>query len=134
MDRSLPTLVNVTMPAPSSPQPASAVPVDWTEQLPARTDISLAQPRWLSSSRVQAGLLILAPMLLLLFARYFVSPTDPDYWWHVRTGQYIVETGTLPRADIYSYTVPGRPWVTHEWLTEILLYVVQQRLGYVGNV
>ncbi|HEX6655663.1 MAG TPA: hypothetical protein VF153_05565, partial [Candidatus Limnocylindria bacterium] len=62
------------------------------------------------------------------------AATDPDYWWHVRTGQYIVETGTLPRVDMYSYTVPNRPWVTHEWLTEVLLYSVQLRFGYVGNV
>jgi hypothetical protein len=73
-------------------------------------------------------------MLLLLSARYFFLRTDSDYWWHLRTGQEIAETGTLPRVDIYSHTVPDHAWVTHEWLTELLLYVVQQRFGYVGNV
>jgi len=64
----------------------------------------------------------------------FSLATDPDYWWHVRTGQYIYETATLPRVDIYSHTAVGQPWVTHEWLTELLLYVVYRQFGYVGNV
>jgi hypothetical protein len=134
IDRSLSTLVTVAEPGASSPGQAPAARADQAERLPTVSAAALPRPTWLSRSRVQAGLLILAPMLLLLFARYFVASTDPDYWWHVRTGQYIVENGTLPRVDIYSYTVPDRPWVTHEWLAEVLLYVVQQRFGYVGNV
>jgi hypothetical protein len=70
----------------------------------------------------------------MMCLRSFFIPTDSDYWWHVRTGQQIVETGALPRMDDYSYTVAGRAWVAHEWLTELLLYLVQQQLGYVGNV
>ncbi|MBI4491276.1 MAG: hypothetical protein HY690_00580 [Chloroflexi bacterium] len=82
---------------------------------------------------VRAALLV-APLLFLVFYNHFFANTDPDYWWHVRTGQYIYETGTLPRQDLYSYTAVGHPWVTHEWLTELLFYVVQQQMGYVGNV
>jgi hypothetical protein len=73
-------------------------------------------------------------MLAIVGARYGFVGTDPDYWWHVKTGQFIAETGTLPRVDIFSYTVAGQPWVTHEWLTQLLLYLVQERFGYVGNV
>jgi hypothetical protein len=83
---------------------------------------------------VRAVLLLLAPLLVFIFARYFTVPTDPDYWWHVRTGQEIVESGSLPRFDIYSHTAAGQPWVTHEWLTELVFYRVQQSVGYVGNV
>src|SRR5207248_6583150 len=50
------------------------------------------------------------------------------------TGQEIVETGMLPRVDRYSFTVADTPWVTHEWLTEVLFYLVQQRFGYAGDV
>jgi hypothetical protein len=87
-----------------------------------------------SSSWLRVGLLLLAPLLLLIFVRYIVAPTDSDYWWHIRTGQYIVETGTVPRSDFFSYTVSGQTWVTHEWLTEVGMYFVQEHLGYVGNV
>ena len=51
----------------------------------------------------------------------------------MRTGQYIVETRSVPRVDLYSYTVAGHPWVSQEWLTEVLMHLVAVRLGYVGN-
>ncbi|MCX7840269.1 MAG: hypothetical protein N2559_12580, partial [Anaerolineae bacterium] len=48
--------------------------------------------------------------------------SDPDFWWHLRTGQYIVETRAIPHTDPFSLTRAGHTWVTHEWLTEVLLY------------
>jgi hypothetical protein len=29
--------------------------------------------------------------------------TDPDYWWHLRTGHLIVDTG-VPHTDPFSFT------------------------------
>src|SRR5262245_8390900 len=87
-----------------------------------------------SRTRLQTVLFLLAPMLTLIFVMYLIPHTDSDYWWHVRTGQYIWETGTLPRFDPFSYTAPDHPWVTHEWLTELIFYGVQSQFGYVGNV
>ncbi len=50
-----------------------------------------------------------------------VSPeADPDFWWHVRTGRYILEHG-LPGHDLYTYTVSDHVWVDHEWLSEALM-------------
>ena len=57
---------------------------------------------------------------------------DPDYFWHLRTGQYIFEQHALPAGDIFSYTNLGKPWVLHEWLSEILLYCIHTLLGPLG--
>ena len=73
-------------------------------------------------------------MLLLVATWPALAPTDPDYWWHVRTGQLIAETGAVPSADPYSFTAAGQPWVAHEWLSELLFYAVQHAVGYAGNV
>ncbi len=86
-----------------------------------------------SATRLRA-LVLLAPLLFLVICQPFTTPTDPDYWWHVRTGQLIAETGTIPRTDPFSYTAAGQPWVTHEWGTELLFYVVSHALGYAGLV
>jgi hypothetical protein len=91
-------------------------------------------PAGLAGLDLRAALFLLAPLLLCIVARCFSAPTDSDYWWHVRTGQEIVESGSLPRVDIYSHTVARRPWVAHEWLTEVVFYRAQQTVGYVGNV
>ena len=60
--------------------------------------------------------------------------TDPDFWWHLRTGKFIVETRGVPHADIFSSTFAGREWVAHEWLSEVLMYAVRQAFGYAGLV
>ncbi|MDX6270674.1 MAG: hypothetical protein QOD28_1897 [Acidobacteriota bacterium] len=60
--------------------------------------------------------------------------TDPDFWWHLRTGQLIFETRVIPHADIFSFTAQGREWVTHEWLAEVLIYVVYKWTGWGGLV
>jgi hypothetical protein len=78
--------------------------------------------------------LLVAPILALVAAWPVLAPTDPDYWWHARTGQLIVESGSVPTTDPYSFTAAGQPWVAHEWLTEVLFYAVQHQFGYLGNV
>ncbi len=66
-------------------------------------------------------------LVLLLFAlaaaMSVATTTDPDLWWHLRTGQVIVEDG-IPSVDIFSYTVDGTDWVTHEWGSQVLMWAL----------
>jgi hypothetical protein len=69
---------------------------------------------------------------VFVFAFLFASRplSDGDFWWHLKTGEYIVRNRSIPRVDFYSFTVPGKPWVAHEWLSEVLFYVVYSRAGF----
>ncbi len=64
----------------------------------------------------------------ILFIALFVMATreiaDPDFWWHLRAGQVIFETASVPHVDIFSFTRAGQPWVAHEWLSELLIYLI----------
>src|SRR4030042_4468276 len=75
---------------------------------------------------------------LLVYAIFAAWPliqfTDPDFWWHLRTGQLIVDTGSIPKADPFSYTAAGSPWIAHEWLSDLLIYGIESNVGYWGNV
>jgi hypothetical protein len=73
-------------------------------------------------------------LLLCLFVMATRPIVDPDFWWHLRTGQYIVETGAIPRQDIFSYALHGQPWITHEWLTEVILYAIYVVFGQGGLI
>jgi len=75
-----------------------------------------------------------AVLLLCLFAMAVRPITDPDFWWHLRTGQLIWESKSIPRQDVFSYTVAGQPWITHEWLTEVILYAVYAFAGQGGLI
>ncbi len=74
-------------------------------------------------------LIALALLGLCLFANKII---DADIWWHLRTGQYIVETRTIPGADMYSYTAGGNRWIDLHWLFQVILYVVYSALGSYG--
>ena len=45
---------------------------------------------------------------------------DGDTFWHIRTGQWILDHAQFPVVDFYSYTAAGRRWISGEWLSEIL--------------
>ena len=57
---------------------------------------------------------------------------DPDLWWHLQTGQDIVAAKAIPQTDIYSFTKAGSEWVTHEWLSEVVIYAVYRVSGWAG--
>jgi hypothetical protein len=59
---------------------------------------------------------------------------DPDIWWHLRTGQWIVEHGTVPTTDPFSLYGMGKPWVAYSWLFEVLVYGLYRAFGLVGLV
>jgi hypothetical protein len=50
----------------------------------------------------------------------FPTWADPDLWGHVRFGMDIVAARALPAADVYAFT-SDRPWINHEWLSEVLM-------------
>ena len=57
---------------------------------------------------------------------------DPDIFWHLRDGQYIVTHLRLVSSEMYSFTVAGSPWVSHEWLSEVLYYGAYRAFGWQG--
>ena len=75
--------------------------------------------------------LFTAILALSLFTMAVRETLDPDMWWHLRTGQVILDSG-VPKQDIFSFTVPDNQWIAHEWLSEALMWVNFQIGGLVG--
>ena len=48
---------------------------------------------------------------------------DTDFGWHMRVGEYIVLEKRIPKADLFSFSVPDYPYVYHSWGAEVLIYV-----------
>jgi hypothetical protein len=76
-----------------------------------------------------AGILLFG--LLAMTAR---NAVDPDLWWHLRTGEWIMQTGHIPHSDPFSFTRAGSPWVAHEWLSEIAFFEIWQHSGAAGLI
>jgi hypothetical protein len=59
---------------------------------------------------------------------------DGDTGWHIRTGERILATGAVPRADPYSFTKFGEPWFAWEWLSQLVLAAAFRLAGLKGVV
>ncbi len=64
-----------------------------------------------------------------LLLRNSFSYLDPDLGWHLKVGESIVQTGTLPQANAYNYTFKGN-WVDHEWLINLVSFEIYNKFGY----
>jgi hypothetical protein len=63
---------------------------------------------------------------------------DPDLWWHLKTGEYIMDNWKVPDEDPFAYTTP-RPLnevkkrgLQAHWLGQVLLYVPYSFAGLTG--
>ena len=63
-----------------------------------------------------------------------LSPVDPDYWWHLSTGRWMLDHGRVPFTDPFSFTHGGQNWYAHEWLSELVIGVVDKIAGYAGEI
>jgi hypothetical protein len=59
---------------------------------------------------------------------------DPDVWWHLRVGQWVVEHRQVTDTDPFSQAGPGKPWVAYSWLYEVVLWQLYQALGLAGVI
>ena len=71
-------------------------------------------------------------IVLGLFGMAVRNVVDPDVWWHLKTGEYIVVHKAVPHADPFSYTRAAEPWVAHEWLTDLFIYALYRVAGWEG--
>jgi len=49
---------------------------------------------------------------------------DGDTGWHIRAGEYILNTGHVPATDLFSFSKPGAPWFAWEWLSDVTFAIL----------
>ena len=54
---------------------------------------------------------------------------DGDTGWHIRTGEYILDHGSVPHQDLFSYSKVGQPWYAWEWLCDVLYAILFRAAG-----
>jgi len=55
---------------------------------------------------------------------------DPDLGWHLRIGNDIFIEKSVPTYENYNYTLEDRSWVDHEWLINMLSYLIFDKFNY----
>jgi len=76
-------------------------------------------------------IILLVSLFFLLIIGYFTTLNwlDPDFGWHLKTGELILERG-VPKIDWYSFTMPDFLWIDHEWLTDVFIFKINSLFGF----
>jgi hypothetical protein len=96
------------------------------------------KPAWLRPA-------IIALTAILLMACFSTEVSDSDTWLHLETGKYVVDQHKLAIPDPFSFTTylgPALPSeatvrafnLTHEWLSQSLLYLSYAAGGFGGLI
>jgi len=59
---------------------------------------------------------------------------DCDTGFHIKAGEYILETRSMPEHDPFSLYSPPMPWPTHEWLSDVIMASIDKIAGLSGVV
>ena len=90
--------------------------------------------------------ILLALAAVLSLGWFSPEISDSDFWWHLKTGQYILEKHSLPVPDPFAYTTATAPLaysgealtrhfnLTHEWLSQVAFYLAYRIAGFGGVV
>lgn len=99
--------------------------------------------------KIKNNFLIFLSFLLLFSAflyNYLSSNLwDYDFWWHIATGRYIVQNGSLPQTDPFCYTSdfeenknlhPERESfiLKQYWLAQVIFYLIYENTGNKGII
>ena len=57
-----------------------------------------------------------------------------DFWWHIKVGEWITNHKKIPVTDIFSWygTSNKIPWTAHEWLSDVVYYLIFKISGSMG--
>lgn len=58
--------------------------------------------------------------------------TDPDLWWHITVGRWILAHGEIPTVDYWNRFGVGEPWRAYSWSIESIFAAVDLRFGLYG--
>jgi hypothetical protein len=61
-----------------------------------------------------------------------ISVLDPDMWWHLSVGDWIVHNHAFPHNGIFSRTAADQPWMAYSWIYEVLLSRAYDWFSFMG--
>jgi hypothetical protein len=64
----------------------------------------------------------------------FFKIADLDFWWHLKTGEIIFREKAFQHQEIYSFTAAGSEYIDHEWLFQVLQFLVHSAFGPAGII
>ncbi len=76
---------------------------------------------------------VMALCFVLVGLRIGLAPLhDNSFMTHLATGRIILDHGSIPRVDPYSFTAHGRPWTVQSWGASVIYAGLERLAGLAG--
>src|SRR6185369_12555387 len=62
------------------------------------------------------------PIFVLLWKCFLFPAPTLDFWWHLKLGEVIATTRSIPQIDTFSFTATGKLFLMQNWFAEVLYY------------
>src|ERR1700730_18257962 len=76
--------------------------------------------------RITSGQLLVVAAFVVILCVLVRRGGDPDIFWHLVTGQWMVDRHRIVSQDLFTFTVTGKQWVDPEYTTEIIASLVNR--------
>lgn len=72
--------------------------------------------------------------IIIISISIFLFSYGNDFYWHLKSGEYITKNHKIPFTDIFSWYASKNQltWISHEWLFEIIIYLLFEALSKLG--
>ena len=74
--------------------------------------------------RITPGQVLVTSAFVVILCVIVRRGGDPDIFWHLVTGQWMVDHHQIVSHDLFTFTVAGKQWIDPEYTTEIIAYLV----------
>jgi hypothetical protein len=79
--------------------------------------------------RITPGRILVVGAFVVILCVLVRRGGDPDIFWHLVTGQWMVDHHQVVSRDLFTFTVTGKQWIDPEYTTEIIAYLVYKLGG-----
>jgi hypothetical protein len=91
-------------------------------------DQTRTQSWWLPKMTID-HLWLAVPIALTAGFGFLLKLRLVDFWWHLKAGEIIVTTKSIPKTDLFSFTAAGHPFILQNWLVEVIYYATYRAGG-----
>ena len=101
---------------------------------PADADRSIFPSLRVVPAHVAWPVAVAALLYVMLLALGGKLLNDADTYWQIALGDWMIAHRAVPHVDTYSWTLAGEPWISSQWLAQVIFAAVYGALGWSGVV
>ncbi|MBI2057789.1 MAG: hypothetical protein HYT63_02275 [Candidatus Yanofskybacteria bacterium] len=83
---------------------------------------------------LKVAVFVLLFSLLAVFLIHSFDSIGQDIGRHLKLGEVIWQTKSIPQTNLFSFTEPDFPFTNHHWLSEVIFYGTYGWFGFTGLI